>query len=231
MAGPAFIFKELHRLRRLASNMQNSIDNAPRQMRAQQNVVAKREEEQKNAQEHLKKLKVGIHEREVSVKSTQAQIKRYEQQLNDVSHKKELDALQAEITQAKAKIATLEEEALQALEEVDARTAELPAYEAAVKTARAEFAVFERDYQERLNGWIKERDNALALIAVEEAKLPADIRQRHDRVVKSLGADAYGEVEGRICKACHTEITAQLAHNLQMQNFVQCSCGRVLYVK
>ena len=48
----------------------------------------------------------------------------------------------------------------------------------------------------------------------------------------AAGDPAKGEKVFRICSACHTEITAQLGHNLQMQQFVMCrSCGRMLYMK
>jgi len=232
MAGPAAIIREIHRLRSHARDLQTRIDFAPKQLKAQQNAVAKREEELKVTQENLKKLKVSIHEHEVSVKSADQQIKRYEQQLNDITSKKEYDALKVEIGAVKDKIGAIQDETLTAMGDLEERTAQLPALDAALKTAKAEFAAFERDYQAQLESWTKQRDDVAKQIGAEEAKLPADIRQQYDREVKSKGADAFASVENRICSACYTEITAQLGHNLLMHQFVMCrSCGRMLYMK
>jgi predicted nucleic acid-binding Zn-ribbon protein len=232
MAGPAAILREIHRLRSHAQALQEKIDYAPRQLKAQQNVVAQRENDLKQGQETVKKLKVGIHDHEVSVKSEHQLIGKYERQLNDITSKKEYDALKHEITGVKEKIKALEDEALTAMMDLEERTAQVPALEEALKKAKAEFAAFEKDYQSRLDEWIKLRDAAMKEIAVEEAKLPNDTRQQYDRAVKAMGADALAAVEGKHCMACNTEITAQLAHNLQLGQFVVCrSCGRFLYLK
>src|SRR5204863_9801354 len=127
------------------------IDFAPRQLKAQEDAVARREAEAKEAHESLKKLKVAIHEHEVSVKSADQQIKRYEQQLNDITSKKEYDALRVEINAVRDKISAIQDEALTAMADLEERTAGLPALEAAVKTAKAGFAAFERDYQSQLD--------------------------------------------------------------------------------
>ena len=57
MAGPAAIIREIHRLRSHAHDLQTRIDFAPKQLKAQQNAVARREEELKETHEALKKLK------------------------------------------------------------------------------------------------------------------------------------------------------------------------------
>src|SRR5262249_35904153 len=150
------------------------------------------------------------------------QIKRYEQQLNDITSKKEYDALKVEINAVRDKLAALQDEELTAMAEVEERAAQLPALEAAVKQAKADFAAFERDYQSQLDMWTKQRDDVAGQIAAEEVKLPPDVRPQYDRAVRAMGADAFAAAEGRICSACYTEITAQLAHNLLIQQFVLC---------
>ena len=79
---------------------------------------------------------------------------------------------------------------------------------------------------------MKQRDEMAQLVATAEVQLSPDIRQQYDRLIKAMGADTFAAVENRICQACNTEVTAQLAHNLLMQQYVTCrSCGRVLYLK
>jgi uncharacterized protein len=232
MAGPSAIFREIHRLRSHAQDLQSRIDFAPKQLKAQQNTVAKYEETLHEAQETIKKLKVGVHEHEVSVKACQAQIKKYEQQLADITSKKEYDALRHEIAGVKDKIRAIEDEALTVMGEVEEKTAQLPVLDAAIKQAKKEFAEFERDYQERLDSWVQQRTEVDKKVAEQEANLPKDIRIQYERNIKSMGASALAAVEGRTCTSCYTEITEQLANNLHMEQVVVCrSCGRYLYLK
>jgi predicted CXXCH cytochrome family protein len=232
MAGPAVILWEIHRLRTHARDLQSRIDYAPHQLKARQNAALKQEQNLHQAQDAIKKLKVATHEKEVSIKSVQNSIKKYEQQLNDITSKKEYDALKVEIAGAKQSISKLEDEALTLMTEVEDATGQLPMLEAELKKTKAEFAEFERDYQVRLDEWSKRRDEAVKQIAEVEAGLPKDIRPQYERLVKAMGADALSLVENRTCTACHTEITAQQSNNLRMQQFLFCrSCARLLYCK
>jgi predicted nucleic acid-binding Zn-ribbon protein len=232
MAGPAAIFREIHRLRSHARDLQTRIDFAPKQLKAQQNAVSKFEDNLHQAQDEIKKLKVHVHEHEVSVKACQQQIKKYEQQLSDVTNKKEYDALRVEIDGVRQKIRAIEDEALTMMGEVEEKAALLPGLEAAIKKAKGEYAEFERDYKTRLDSWVQQRDEVVKKVAAEEALLPQDIRQQYERMTKAMGADALASVEGKNCTACYTEMTTQLSHNLQMQQVVVCrSCGRYLYLK
>jgi uncharacterized protein len=232
MAGPAAILREIHRLRAFAQELQSRIDLGPKQHAAQQGVVAKREEELKQGQEAVKKLKIAVHEHEVSVKAESQQVKKYEQQLNDIHSKKEYDALKHEIASAQEKMRALEDETLTAMLELDECANQLPALDKAVKTAKAEYAECESKNKGQIESWIKQRDEAIQQIAAEEAKLSDDIRPQYQRLVKAMGADALASVEGKICAACYTELTTQLYHNVLKQQFVLCwNCGRVLYQK
>jgi predicted nucleic acid-binding Zn-ribbon protein len=232
MAGAAAIIAEIHRLRSQARALQERIDLAPKQYKAQQGVIAKREDELKQGQETIKKLKVAIHEHEVSIKAAQQQIAKYEQQLNDIHSKKEYDALKHEIAGVQDKIRAIEDQILTAMMDLDAKTTLVPPLEEAVKKAKAEFANFERDYQERLDLWSKERDASAQGISAEEAKLPPDIRPQYDRLIKAMGPDAMAHVEGKNCAACYTEMTAQWYNNVLKRQFVVCrNCGRILYLK
>jgi len=232
MAGPAAILREIHRLRAFVQELQSRIDLAPKQLNVQQNVLARRQEELKQGQEAIKKLKIGVHDHEVSVKAAHQQIKKYEQQLNEISSNKEYDALKHEIAGVQEKLRALEDETLTTMLELEELTGRLPVLEEAAKKAKVEFAEFERDSQARREVWIQQRDEATNQIGAEEAKLPSAIRPEYDRLIKAMGADALAAVEGKNCTACYTEMTVQLYHNVLKQQFVLCwNCGRVLYLK
>jgi predicted nucleic acid-binding Zn-ribbon protein len=231
MSGPAVLFREIHRLRRFAHELQEQIDRLPRQQKAQQTKVARQEEILREAQDVLKHLKVEIHGKEGTLKSMHGQIAKHQKQLNEAGSKKEYDALQHEINDAKAACQRLEEEILTGIGDSEEKTAQLPELEKAVRQAKEEYAKFESGIQERLNGYQSQLAEARKQLQEREAELPANLRAQYERFVASKGPDALAAVQGRTCAACHTEITAQQANELQQELFVLCkACGRILYL-
>jgi predicted nucleic acid-binding Zn-ribbon protein len=232
MAGPAVFFREIHRLRRQARDIQDQIDRIPRQLRAQQTRITGQETALREAQEHVRHLKVTAHEKEVELKSRQTQITKFQRQLNESESKKEYDALQAEIATAKSDCQQLEDEILNAMIETDERTAELPALEKALQQAREEAARFEREAGSRrtdLTGQVTALRTELRGV---EANIPAGlVRDTYNRIAAAKDADALAVVRDRTCTACHTEITTQSYHELKRNQFFCCkSCARILYL-
>ena len=147
MAGPAVLIRESHRLRRFIRELQEQIERAPRVLKPQQAKVAHQETLLREAQETLKKVKISIHEKEVTFKATHTQLNKHNQQLQTSSGKKEYDALQLELKHEREQIAALEEEILNAMGETEERTAQLPELEANVKKAKQDFATWEAGAQ------------------------------------------------------------------------------------
>jgi predicted nucleic acid-binding Zn-ribbon protein len=231
MASVPAILREAHRLRRLLRDLQAEIDRGPRVRKAQQAKLDQAEAAWRDAQDGLKKLKVTVHEKDTSLKATEQAIKKYTKQLDEVGSPKEYEAKQTEITNAKNRVATLEEEILAGLAEIDERTAGLPGEEAKVKQARTEFAAWEAQAKERLDGLTAEHKRADAELKALEATLPPDAVAQYNRLVKAYAADAFAAVQGRSCQHCFTNLTEQAATNLTNGQFVCCpGCARGLYL-
>jgi predicted nucleic acid-binding Zn-ribbon protein len=234
MAGPAPIFRELHRLRRFAQGLQEQLARIPLQLKAHQARLAKQEQLLRDAQEHVKHLKVTASDKEKALKSMHDKIARFEKQVNDVSSKKEYDALQLEIAHAKVECGRLEDEILAALTDSEERAAALPDVEKAVAQARADWAKVEADTGPRkidLEKQLKETQQQLRTVEATIPTTPTDLRAQYNRTIASFGADGMAAVHGRICDNCHTEITVQAANELAQEKFVVCkSCGRILYL-
>src|SRR5262249_50015410 len=203
MSGPAILFREIHRLRRFAHDLQEQIDRVPRQQKIQQAKVARQEEILRAAQDALKHLKVEIHSKEVTLKTTHGQIAKFQKQLNEVGSKKEYDALQHEIRDAKETCQRLEEEILTGMVESEEKTAQIPEFEKAVRQAKEEYAQFESGIQERLNGYRTQLAEAGQQLQEREAVIPDNLRSQYDRIVASKGHDAMSAVQGRTCAACY----------------------------
>jgi predicted nucleic acid-binding Zn-ribbon protein len=231
MYGTAVLMREVHRLRRFARDLQEQIDRVPRQVKARQAVLARQEEAVKENAEAVKKLKVAAHEREVTIKTTHGQIAKYQKQLNEAGSKKEYDALQHEIADARAAWQRLEDEAFAALAEGEERAAKAPGLEAAARRAKEEFAEFEKGIKDRVADWARELTETQAKLKEAEAAVPAGVREQYARIVRAMGPEAFAPVQERACAACRTEITAQTYNDLLTGAFVVCkSCGRILYL-
>lgn len=232
MPGPAAILKELHRLRRLVQELEIKIDQAPRQLGVQQRKLQNQEDTLAQAKEHIKRLTLEMRDKETSIKATQAQIKKYEKQLDTAANKKEYDTLQLEIAQERAHISKLEDEILAMMSESEEKTAQLPEVQKTAEKAKADYAQYEKDQQERLARFAEEKARALDDIKTAEGTLPADVRAQYDRLITAKGNDALSSVNGRTCTACYTEITTQMFSELKREIFLICkNCGRMLYME
>jgi predicted nucleic acid-binding Zn-ribbon protein len=231
MSGPGVILRELHRLRRFAKDLQTKIDQGPRALQTQQARAARQEDAVHQAQEGLKKLKVAMHEKDVTLKTTLQQITKYQKQQNEAASKKEYDALQHEIDGARKKVSKLEDEILEAMGESEEHAAKLPEVEKAAKHVKAEVARFATEHAARLADYAEQLRQTEQQIKEVEGTLPDDVRPQYQRLITAKGDDALSALSGRTCSACYTEITAQSHNNLSMGNFVICKhCGRILYL-
>lgn len=233
MPTPAATFKEIHRLRRYIRDLEGKADQEPRLRKAQDDKVARHEALFKQAQERLKHYKVEIHHKEVSIKSAQDQIKKYEKQLKEnITSKKEYDALMAEIASTKASIGKLEDEALELMSQSEDEAKKLPDVEAGLHKAKEEHARFDQDHAEALERYAREKVKAEAELKEQEALLPEDFRLHYNRFVTAKGADALASVANNLCTACYTEVTPQMASELRRGSYLICkNCGRILYAE
>lgn len=231
MTRPAAIMRELHRLQTHAKDLRTEIDRGPKTLKLHQEKLAKQEEQTREVHESLKRVKVAIHEKEVSLKSKQQAIDKHERQLNEAGSKKEYDALKAEIASDKRISQQLEDQILESMEDLDRRTAQLPEVDRALDKAKKDLAQLIEDIQNRRQGLVERLNDVLKQLKDVAATLPPDVQVQYERLATAHGDDALSSVNGRTCKACYTEITAQCFNNLMQGQYVACkSCGRILYL-
>jgi predicted nucleic acid-binding Zn-ribbon protein len=227
----ANLFRELHRLRRHAKDLNDQIERGPRILQAHQIKITRQQEALHEAQEALKRLKVANHEKETSLKEKHHQIAKYEKQRNEATTRKEYDTLQAEISAAKQAGARIEDDILEGMGRIEEQAAQVPAAEKAVQQAREEYAEFERQTHERLARQRQQLAEVHEQIKAVEASVPADVRATYERQVHARGEDALSAVENRTCTACYTGITEQQYNDLLAGRLTLCkACGRILYL-
>lgn len=225
------LFKELHRLRKHLRELQTEIDLGPRVMRIQQQQLDAEKQAHKDAHDTLQRLKLKQKEDEVSLKATEQRLEKLAADMNMAGSKKEYDAKQSEINQAKVKKGEFEDAILAGMTEIEERTGNLPAVDQKWADAQKAFEQNTADARERLERLKASHQAATAELAEVEKRIPDEIRPTYDRLVKSYGADALAAVVGRSCQHCRTSITEQQRINLQGGAFMSCSqCARILYL-
>ena len=134
------ILRQAHRLRKHLRELQSEIDLGPRVMKAQQTRLTAEEATHKAAYDTVGKLKLKIREDELTLKQINTQLEKYEKQLNEAGSPKEYEGKKSEIRQAKEKVALTEEAILMGMEDLETRTAALPADDTRWADAKATFA-------------------------------------------------------------------------------------------
>jgi predicted nucleic acid-binding Zn-ribbon protein len=233
MTGLVPLFRELHRLRRFAHDLQEQIARAPQVLKAHQARITRQEETLRQAQEALKGLKVKNLDRESRLKEIYHQLNKHELQIKTASGTKEYDALKKEIATEREACRALEEEILEAIGVLEQRAAEIPELEKALAKAKEDYAQFEKASAERRASHEAQLRDTRQKLQEVEASIPDDVRVVYERLVKAWDDGALSAVlpESRSCVACHTSITAQQYNDLLAGRMTTCkACGRILYL-
>lgn len=224
------LLRNLHRLRKHLRDLQSEIDLGPRVLKARQQRLADEEKAHKDAYETIKKLKLKQKDDEISLKTAEASLAKYQAQLNSAASKKEFDAKTTEIATATSTKGTLEDAILTTITEIEERTANLPQVEAQWAGAQKSFADFQIEAKERLDRLTADRDASQKQLAELETQIPANVKAQYDRLVRTHGPDGLAGVMGRTCKQCRTSLTEQQKTDVQGGMFFCCpNCGRALY--
>lgn len=231
MSTLSVLLGQIHRLRRHVRDSQTEIERGPRVLKSRQAILDTQEAGYKAAIDALKAAKVGVHEREVSLKAAFVRLTKYEKQLGEAGSPREYQGKEAEIQTTREEIARLEEEILMGMIDVEEKAAELPAKDAEIARYRVSFAEWQKDAAERIARIRGEVTAATAELTKTELEIPDIIRPNLARLVKSYGPDGFAHVEDSSCGHCRTAIANVAKSQLAADEFVCCSsCGRALYL-
>ena len=226
------ILRDCHRLRRHLRDLQAEIELGPRVLKIQQKALADADAAHKESHDAIRRWKLKQKDDEGGLKTTETRLLKVQTDLNGATSKKEFDAKNVEIATASARKGELEDAILNALGEVEDRTAAIPAVEAEWAAAQATFQAQQVEAAERLARLLADQAESVAALATTEAKVPAEHRNQYNRIVKSYGPDGLAPVHGRTCMNCKTSLTEQQKTSLSGGAFVCCpQCGRGLYLQ
>lgn len=226
------LLREAHRLRRHLRDLKGEIDLAPRVLKIAEGKLAAEKQAHAAAHEHIQKLKLKIRDDEGTLKQVNAQLAKFEKQLNDAGSPKEYEGKQSEIRQAKERIEALELAVLASMEELEQKTADVPNVEKRWADAQAAFAQFQVDQKERLETLQADQAGSREQLAKADGGLPPAVKPQYDRLVKAYGPDGMAAVtDTGVCSQCRTGVGQQQRAEVAAGKFLCCStCGRALYL-
>lgn len=222
--------KELHAVLVELAEVRDQLRRAPAQLEAKKKDVARREGVHAASQDDLKKFKVTIHEKEVSLKAGEQKVRDLKAKLNQVKTNKEYSLLLDEIKNVQAANSVIEDETLGLFGEQETKTAALAELAKQVETARKELADLEKTVEYTLT----KMSDRVGLLEAEQAKfeelLDPQTRTDYRRLLKTKGERTLAEVVDATCQGCHTGLIPQQINDLIMNRVVFCkSCGAMLY--
>lgn len=222
--------RECHRLRVHLRNLQAEIDRGPRVLQNHRDELDAARQAHKDHYDAITKLKLKQREDEGTLKQTETRLKKLEEQLAGISVQKEYAAKQHEIEMAQTKKGDTEDAILASIMELEEKTAAIPTVEAAWAQAQADFAQFEVEAAERLDGMKADQAACAADLTKHEAELPPAAKSTYDTIVKSKGPDAFAAAKARACRGCRTNMTEWQFTALRDGEFRTCAtCGRMQY--
>lgn len=222
--------RECHRLRRHLRTLQEEIDRGPRVLRGRQETLEAERQAYKDHFEAIKKLQLKQREDEGTLKQTEARLAKLEEQLTGISSSKEYEAKQHEIAHARQKKSDLEDTIIATIGQIEEKTAAIPAVEKRWADAQAEFAEYQKEAAERLERLKNDQVASRQALVEVEAKLPEDVRERYEYLVKAHGPEALAGVKNQTCEGCRTTLPDQRLTDLRHGAFLLCTtCGKMLY--
>ena len=182
------------------------------------------------AKEVLKRRRMTIDDKELSLKEREGRILDIRAKLNACSSNKEYQAFLEQIAADEQANNVLSDEILELMDKATEDETNVKSVEEQRDKANSDHAAL----QDKVNSEKGKLESEVARVTGEleevESTLPGDVKVEYDRVVKGYGEDALAPVEDNVCGGCFQMITAQMLNELRLHRLVFCkSCGRILY--
>jgi predicted nucleic acid-binding Zn-ribbon protein len=223
--------RELHRIHQQLSDLRDRIERGPRQIRAREANVSKLEQTLAQAQADAKAARILADQKQLQLKSDEAKILDLKVKLNQAKSNREYQALKEQIAASEMANSVLADEILDAFEKVDELDRAIGEAKQHVNTGKQELEGIRNQVQEQQDRLIADVHRLEGDLKTAEGRLPADVRENYERIVRSKGSDGMAQVEGEFCSGCHRQLTPNNYNSLKLGHVVFCpSCGRLIYL-
>jgi predicted nucleic acid-binding Zn-ribbon protein len=225
------VLRELHGLHQQMAELTRRRDRGPKQIAAHETNVKRLESALADAQQKVKQARMGLDQKQLDLKSSEAKIADWRRKLNACETNKEYQTLLEQIAAAEMATSVLEDEILEGLDRIE--QLDVAAGEAGkqLEAARAEQEKVKKRVSDELVVVNEDIARLSERLAAAEVKIPAPLRHDYERVVHAKGADALSPVEDGVCTGCGQQITLNALNEMNMGRTGFCrACGRLLYL-
>jgi len=230
MSAAAAGLKRLHELHIRLQELQQQLEHGPRQVKARQQILARKQAEFDALKAELKQARLIADQKNLQLKTNESKIADLKSKLNQATSNREFDIIRSQIDADAMANSVLEDEILEALEKVDQIQQKIGKSEAEATQLAADVR---RVAEEVETVAPKLRTQATELeTALREAEkiLPGGTIEMYRRLVQAQGAGALASVEGKSCSTCNEILSPNSLVELNTGKFIFCrSCGRLLY--
>ncbi len=230
MSAAAAGLKRLHDLHIRLQELQEQLEHGPRQIKARQQILAKKQAELDALKGEVKQTRMAADQKNLQLKTNETKIAQLKIKLNQAVSNREFDVIRSQIDADTMANSVLEDEILEVLEKIDQMQQKASKAEADVTQAAAEIR---RVAQEVETAAPKQRAQVAELEAAlrdAEKILPGSTLETYRRLVQAHGAQALATVETNACCACYEILSPNSLVELNTGKFIFCrSCGRLLY--
>ena len=224
-------YQHLHTLLQQLHDAEYLLSHGPKRIALAEKKVAAAGQDCEAQKAAIKDLKKSAYQRNLDLKTSEAEIEKLNGQLNLAKTNKEYDIIRGGIETQQASSAELEDQILEILGDVDEAEAELSQKEAAQSELEENLASIKQEVAAKEPGLLEEVDRLNGEIKEAEKIIRGgDAVSAWKRLRLAQGPSALARVEDGYCSECNTQVTPQDSVRLNLAEFVLCrSCGRILY--
>lgn len=228
---PTEALRRLHRIHQQLRDLSERLERGPRIARAHEANLSRVQKELAELQAKHKSQRVRVDDKQLQLKSREAEIARRRGQLREAKDNRSYQGLLDQIAADEKASSVLEDEILEAMERFDEMNKRLAVAQAAVAKAQEDAIKSSEEVDlegpkirqdiERLQGELTQSEN----------DLPPDFRDVYRRLVRAKGSDALAPIQGEFCGGCNQHVPLNMYNTLASSQPVFCrSCGCLLYL-
>jgi predicted nucleic acid-binding Zn-ribbon protein len=230
MSAAAAGLKRLHELHIRLQELQQQLEHGPRQVKARQQILARKQSEFDALKAELKQARMIADQKNLQLKTNETKIAELKSKLNQATSNREFDIIRSQIDADVMANSVLEDEILEALEKVDQIQQKIGKSEAEATQVAADVRRVAQDVETVAPTLRSQATEIETALREAEKILPGGAIEMYRRLVQAHGAGALASVEGKSCSTCNEILTPNLLVELNTGKFIFCrSCGRLLY--
>ena len=227
----ASLLRTLHRIHRQLSDLDGQIARGPRQIAAGETLVAEAEGNLTTVKTALQKANLVSDEKQLQLKSREAQIDQLQTKLNTAASNREFNLLKEQIAADKQANSVLSDEILEAMDEIDGLEIKLKDVAAELENQKN----IQKNRITEVEAKTTELQSELARVTTEleqsEKQIPSEVMVEYRRVIAAKGEEALAPVEDESCGGCYQVLTTQYIDRLRMSVLIRCpNCNAFLYL-